>query len=81
MVEGGNDGNIIVEKLDNEEYIVSNESISNDYIGSVFRSYMEDYYLKGTAKIKPKLDSYEDDKRKIKTLLQIIKNIRMNILI
>lgn len=66
LVEGGN---IIVEKLDNEEYIVSNESISNDYIGSVFRSYMEDYYLKGTAKIKPKLDSYEDDKRKNKDII------------
>lgn len=69
LVEGGNDGNIIVEKLDNEEYIVSNESISNDYIGSVFRSYMEDYYLKGTAKIKPKLDSYEDDIRKNKNIV------------
>ena len=37
-------------------------------IGSVFRSYMEDYFLKGTAKIKPKLDSYEDDVRSIKIL-------------
>ena len=68
LVEGGNNGNIIVERYNNKEYMVSEESISNDYIGSVFRSYMEDYFLKGTAKIKPKLDSYEDDVRKYKNI-------------
>ena len=59
-----NSGNILYESTgDGKTNIVKSDAINNNYVGSFFRSYIEDYV--NSRDILPKKDAYEDISEKI----------------